>query len=58
MYYDDYFDSFSITSTSKAPEYPLSLKDHSVRFFQMLNPEVSCSHLSPVDLHRKDKQFI
>lgn len=23
MYYDDYFDSFSITSTSKAPEYPL-----------------------------------
>lgn len=23
MHYDDYFDSFSITSTSKAPEYPL-----------------------------------
>lgn len=40
MYYDDYFDSFSITSTSKAPEYPLWI----LRCFYSRNIELFSPH--------------
>ena len=40
MYYDDYFDSFSITSTSKAPEYPLWIP----RCFYSRNIELFSPH--------------
>lgn len=40
MYYDDYFDSFSITSTSKAPEYPLWIP----RYFYPRNIELFLPH--------------
>lgn len=44
MYYDDYFDSFSITSTSKAPEYPLWIP----RYFYSCNIEFFFVSLSSI----------
>lgn len=48
MYYDDYFDSFSITSTSKAPEYPLWIpKCFYSRNIELFSPHrLASSHMS------------
>lgn len=46
MYYDDYFDSFSITSTSKAPEYPLWIPRCFCNIELFLPHRLASSHMS------------